>query len=85
MGATRHDADELYELARLLPERERLRLLERIARDLASTHEPARVRYDWTDLAGVAPGLLDEDAQAWVSRTRRDADERRNPGSGPHR
>jgi hypothetical protein len=71
-------AEELYDAVRQLSASERLRLMENIARDLASGSDPSAERYDWTSLAGAAPGLLDgEDAQSWVSRTRREADEHR--------
>ena len=35
--------------------------------------------YDWMSVRGIAPDLLGgEDAQEWVSRTRREADEHRD-------
>lgn len=38
----------------------------------------ARSSRRWQDLGGIAPNLLSgEDAQEWVSRTRRESDERR--------
>ncbi len=71
-------AEEPYDTVRHLTARERLRLMEKIAKDLAAGGDASEERYDWTGLAGAAPGLLDgEDAQSWVSRTRREADERR--------
>ena len=34
--------------------------------------------YDWMALRGIAPNLMEgEDAQEWVTRTRREEDERR--------
>lgn len=36
------------------------------------------LRHDWMSIRGTAPNLLDgEDAQEWVSRTRREGDEHR--------
>jgi hypothetical protein len=74
-------AEDLYDLVQQLPAAERLRLVERIAHDLSASAPPARPApppFDWADLAGAAPGLLGgEDAQAWVSRSRRESDEAR--------
>jgi hypothetical protein len=40
--------------------------------------KPDRPRKKWADLCGIAPDLLDgEDAQEWVSRTRREDSEHR--------
>jgi hypothetical protein len=69
--------DELYEIARQLPVKDRLELVERIAHDLLTTIAPLGERYSWLDIAGIAPDLLGgEDAQEWVSRSRREADRR---------
>jgi hypothetical protein len=57
-------AEDLYELVRQLPAAERLRLVEKIAHDLHATGlpEPAVGRpFEWTQLAGAAPGLLGGD------------------------
>ena len=54
-------------------------LIER-ARELCAPPSP---RHKWQELDGVAPGLLDgEDAQVWVSRGRREADEDREQHRG---
>jgi lysophospholipase L1-like esterase len=59
-------ADEQLSLAAQLIER------ARAVRPLSSRHRK------WRDIRGLArPSLLGEDAQAWVSRTRREADEKR--------
>ena len=63
-----------------LPVEERLRLIEMTVHDLRT--QPAEgeqpERYDWMSVRGIAPNLLGgEDAQEWVSRTRREADENR--------
>ena len=73
--------EEIYERhIKPLPLTERLRLVEIIAHDLAQQSgdgEPVN-RHDWMSLRGIAPDLLDgEDAQEWVSRSRRQADEHR--------
>jgi hypothetical protein len=59
-------ADEQLRLAAILVERVR-------------THvRPIKPAPRWLDIQGIAqPSLLGEDAQAWVSRTRRESDERR--------
>ena len=60
-----------------LPIEERLRLIELTVHDLAvstPTQEQAE-RPSWLSVRGIAPNLLDgEDAQEWVSRSRREAD-----------
>jgi hypothetical protein len=74
-------AEDLYDLVRQLPAAERLRLVEKIAHDLSAPPlpaEPARAAFDWSQLAGAAPGLLGgQDAQEWVSGSRREADDAR--------
>lgn len=67
-------ADEIYELAKRLPVRERLKLLERIAHDLIPTAAGSETRYRWMDIQGVAPDCLDIDAQEWISRSREETD-----------
>ncbi len=67
-------------LSQLIPAEERLKLVEKIVHGLSST--PMKIepheRYEWMSIRGIAPNLLEgEDAQAWVSRTRSEADERR--------
>jgi hypothetical protein len=73
-------AEEAYEQIASLPVGERLRLVEKIAHDLSLEPAPkeGEKRYSWLAIAGIAPNLLaGEDAQEWVSRTRREGDERR--------
>jgi hypothetical protein len=42
--------------------------------------EKLRRRHSWKDAIGIAPyPLCGEDAQEWVSRTRRESDEHREP------
>ena len=74
-------AEEIYErVVKPLPATERLRLVEKIVHDLSAPTAEGESpnRYEWMSLRGIAPNLLEgEDAQAWVSRTRREADEQR--------
>jgi hypothetical protein len=73
--------DELYDEVRRLSANERLRLVEKIIRELAADGESPEERPDWSALAGAAPDLLQgEDAQEWVSRSRRTADQDRQTG-----
>ena len=73
--------EEIYEESvKALPITEWLQLMEMTVRDLKT--QPAEgeqpERYDWMSVRGIAPTLLGgEDAQEWVSRTRREADENR--------
>jgi hypothetical protein len=73
--------EEIYEqVIRSLSPAEQAQLLEKIARNLSQqipASEPSE-RHDWMSVRRVAPNLLaGEDAQAWVSRSRREADEHR--------
>ena len=74
-------ADEAYEqIVKALSPAEQRRLAERIIDDLdgGQPQESAGEPCDLLSLGGMAPDLLDgEDAQEWVSRTRREADEHR--------
>ncbi len=72
-------SEQVTELAALLPPIERLRLVERIIHDLAASHAPdIAPRRRWGEIRGrPASSMLGEDAQDWVSRTRRESDERR--------
>ena len=72
--------EQVAALAALLPQKDRLRLVERIVRDLAAplTNHPDVQPVDWMSLRGIAPNLCEnEDAQAWVTRTRQESDEHR--------
>jgi len=73
--------EEIYEqIVKPLPAAERLRLIGKIVYDLSIQAIESNLpeRHDWMSLRGVAPNLLDgEDAQTWVSRTRRESDEDR--------
>ena len=75
------NVEEIYnQHIKPLPVAERLRLIEITAHDLAArpTESEPLKRHDWMSVRGIAPNLLDgEDAQEWVSRTRREVDEQR--------
>ena len=79
-------AEDLYELVQQLPAAERLRLVEKIAnltRRATPPAGPVRAPFDWSQLAGAAPGLLGgEDAQAWVHRSRQQSDAAREHPTG---
>jgi hypothetical protein len=71
--------EQVEALAAQLPAAEQLRLIEKLAHDLAAQPgaTPQR-RRRWSEIRGiVAYPMCGEDAQAWVSRTRREADEQR--------
>lgn len=52
---------------------EHIRLMERLARQLAAKRRQSQVRYDWSELYGRGKGLwAGEDAQAYVNRVRED-------------
>ena len=71
---------EVAALAAQLPPAEQKQLAETILRDLAAksqTAAPPR-RRSWREIRGSVPHpLCGEDAQAWVSRSRRESDEQR--------
>ena len=73
--------EEIYkQVIRSLSPAEQAQLLEKIARNLSHQLPPSEPleRYDWMSVRGIAPHLLaGEDAQAWVSRSRRETDEHR--------
>ena len=68
------ELDELIKRTEGLSPEDRQRLLEHLIR----TVPPGRVHRQWREIRGAAPyPLLGEDAQTWVSRTRREGDEHR--------
>ena len=79
MGLT--TADEVYEeVVKPLPEAERRRLMAKIERDLVArpSEGETRQRRSWSEIRGVVDyPLVEEDAQAWITRTRRESDEQR--------
>lgn len=79
---------ELAALAAQLPPEQRRQLAEQILRDLAGTEASPRVpRFGfWREIRGMVPcPMFGEDAQAWVSRSRREADAGRRPSAGTAR
>ena len=72
------ELDELVEKAEALTSDEQLLLIARLAERLRETYQVPRPRRKWREIRGSVPyPLLGEDAQAWVSRTRREGDEHR--------
>jgi len=68
----------LQQVEQLAPE-ERLELIRQIAQGLKKSEVVVRPKPRWSDLKGMAPyPMMGEDAQEWVSRTRREADEHRS-------
>jgi hypothetical protein len=75
--------EDLATLASRLDPADQLRLVERIVHDLAAAGEASKPveRRPWRELRGrAAHPLCGEDAQAWVSRGRRESDEMRDAG-----
>ena len=69
---------ELMERVRQLPVEEQLQLSAYLAQALHNGQSSPEERYAWGDICGIVPyGLLGEDAQEWVSRTRQESDEER--------
>jgi hypothetical protein len=66
------ELDELVKKAEMLTSDEQLLLIARLAERLRETYQVSRPRRKWREIRGSAPyPLLGEDAQVWVSRTRR--------------
>jgi len=67
---------EVIERVDLLSDEEQMHLLAYLAE--RARQIVGRPRAKWLDLLGLAPNLLEgEDAQAWISRTRREDTEHR--------
>jgi hypothetical protein len=74
-------SDKLVEIMRqaeqLSPD-DQLRLIERLAMSIRLTSGKPQRERSWLEAEGITPyPLLGEDAQAWITRTRREGDERR--------
>ncbi|HOF86564.1 MAG TPA: hypothetical protein PLZ36_00490 [Armatimonadota bacterium] len=77
MMASRELRAILKQAEALSPE-ERQELLDQLHEQVAADHRAVGQRISLLDIAGIAPyPLLGEDAQEWVSRTRREGDEHR--------
>jgi hypothetical protein len=67
----------LSEIEQLTPE-ELLTVMGHLVERVKKHITQAQPKRKWSDLKGIAPyPLLGEDAQEWVSRTRREGDEHR--------
>ncbi|TVR04081.1 MAG: hypothetical protein EA395_16665 [Phormidium sp. GEM2.Bin31] len=68
----------LQQVEQLTPE-ERLELIRQIAQGLKMSDIAVKAKPRWSELKGMAPyPMMGEDAQEWVSRTRREGDEHRS-------
>ena len=77
--------EDLAALASRLQPSEQLRLVERIVHGLAAADRASTVgpRRSWREIRGRSGApLCGEDAQAWVSRGRRESDESRGAAMG---
>jgi hypothetical protein len=62
---------------KLAPE-EQLELASHLVQSAKRAYKGTKSEHDWLNAAGIAPyPLTGEDAQAWVTRTRRESDEQR--------
>ena len=69
---------EVIERAERLTPDEQLQLIAHLAQAARRTTSGTRTGRSWMELQGAAPyPLVGEDAQTWVSRTRREGDEAR--------
>jgi hypothetical protein len=67
--------DELIKQAEALTPDEQLRLIARLAESAREACESSTPRRQWREILGAAQHpLVGEDAQDWVSRTRRESD-----------
>lgn len=69
--------DELIKQADSLTPDEQLRLIAHLAERAREAYTSSRPRRQWQEICGAAQHpLVGEDAQNWVSRTRRESDAR---------
>jgi hypothetical protein len=69
--------EEVAALAEKLSREEQVRLAQKLLHESSSSYQPRPGR-KWAEIRGAAPyPLCVEDAQEWVSRTRRESDEHR--------
>jgi hypothetical protein len=72
------DLIEIMRRAESLSPDEQLELIAHLAETSRLAGQQPKARRDWREIRGSAPyPLTGEDAQAWVSRTRRESDEAR--------
>jgi hypothetical protein len=64
------------EQADKLPPEEQLELASHLVQEAKRAYQGSKPGHRWMDASGIAPyPLTGEDAQAWVTRTRRESDE----------
>ena len=69
---------KIMEEADRLPVQEQLRLAAYLVEKASQAYAEPRPRRKWSEIRGLAaPSLFGEDAQTYISRTRREADEQR--------
>jgi hypothetical protein len=69
---------QLIEQLEALPLAEQLQLIAHVAERARHRSQATSSRHRWSEIRGIAQyPLLGEDAQAWVSRTRREGDAHR--------
>ncbi len=74
---------ELIEKADALTPEEQLRLANHLVGRVLQHMLEAKPRRKWREIRGMAkPSLFGEDAQAYISRTRREGDEHREQAVG---
>lgn len=73
------ELQNVIEQTNQLTAEEQLHLIAHLANHVRNnSHTQAKKRYSWQDIAGILPAHpLDEDAQAWISRTRQGGDIKR--------
>jgi hypothetical protein len=72
------DLQEIIKEVDQLSIEEQMLLITHVAETARRNYQAPKRRRKWSEVEGVAPyPLVDEDAQAWVSRTRRESDEQR--------
>jgi hypothetical protein len=70
------EVEELIKQAQALRREEQFYLIGRLAETIRLSYQPSSVRRHWRELQGaVGFPALGEDAQDWVSRTRREEEE----------
>ena len=70
-------SDMIKQADKLTPD-EQLHLATYLVEKARAAYPSSKPRRKWAEIRGMArPSLFGEDAQAWVSRTRREGDERR--------
>jgi hypothetical protein len=75
------DLEGIMKQAEALPPDEQLRLIAHLAEKARQAYGVAPVRRRWSELRGAAQyPMVGEDAQDWVSRTRKESEEDRAGG-----